>query len=115
MNAVGGGIGPYLFIAVAGFLATDIWRVLGTLFSVRVDEDSQILRWVRAVSTALIAGLVARLILFPVGDLATAGLAPRLLAVAVGLAAFYALRRSLFLGILAGEATLLAGMWAMPM
>lgn len=114
MSAVGAGIGPYLFIAIAGFLATDIWRVLGVLFSVRLDESSEVLRWVRAVSTALIAGLISRLILFPVGDLAIAGLGLRLIAVAAGLGAFFLMRRSLFLGIVAGEATLLAGMWLMP-
>lgn len=114
MNAVGAGIGPYLFIAVAGFLATDIWRVLGVAFSVRLDETSEILRWVRAVSTALIAGLISRLILFPVGDLATAGLGLRLIAVAAGLGAYFLLRRSLFLGIVAGETALLAGLWLVP-
>ncbi len=46
MIAVGVGIGPYLFIAIAGFLATDIWRLLGVLFSVRLDESSESLRWV---------------------------------------------------------------------
>jgi|FEC22Drversion2_1045045.scaffolds.fasta_scaffold00008_69 hypothetical protein len=111
MIAVGVGIGPYLFIAIAGFLATDIWRLLGVLFSVRLDESSESLRWVRAVSTALIAGLVSLLILFPVGDLVMASLTLRLLAVAAGLGAYFLLRRSLFLGIVAGEATLLAGLW----
>lgn len=114
MTAVGAGIGPYLFIAIAGFLATDIWRVLGVLFSVRLNEDSEILRWVRAVSTALIAGLISRLILFPVGDLASVGPGLRLMAVAAGLGAYFVFRRSLFLAIVAGEAALLAGLWLMP-
>ena len=67
MTGIGGGVWPYLFIAIAGFLATDLWRFLGVFLSARIGEESEILRWVRAVATALVAGLVTRLIVFPVG------------------------------------------------
>lgn len=106
--------GPYVFIAVAGFAATDFWRFLGVAMSARIDEDSTILRWVRAVATALIAGLVARLIVFPVGDLVHVGLAGRIAAVAFGLACFFLARRSMLAGIAAGEAALLAAIWLLP-
>lgn len=114
MSTVGSGWWPYLFIVLAGFAATDFWRFLGVFLSARIDEASEILRWVRAIATALVAGLVARLVVFPVGDLATAGQLARLGAVAVGIAVFFAFRRSMLAGILAGEAALLAAMWLAP-
>jgi branched-subunit amino acid transport protein len=112
MTGLGGGWWPYVFIAVAGFAATDFWRFLGVGMAARIDETSALLRWVKAVATALVAGLVARLIIFPVGDLASSSLAERLGAVAVGLIVFYAARRNMLAGILAGELALLAAMWA---
>lgn len=97
---------PYLFIAVAGYAATNLWRWLGVLAARRVDETSEALRWVRAVSTALVAGLVARIVLFPVGAMALAPLPGRLGAVAVGFGVFMLLGRNVFIGILAGLAVL---------
>jgi len=114
MTAFGSGWWPYLFILVAGFAATDFWRFLGVFLSARIDEASEILRWVRAVSTALVAGLVARLIVFPVGDLAAASDVARLGAVAIGLAVYFTVRRSMLAGILAGEVALLAIVWLAP-
>ena len=68
----------YLFLFVAGFMVTAPWRVLGVLLSQRIDVDSELLQWVRTVSTALIAGLVARMVVFPAGALADVSLALRL-------------------------------------
>jgi len=114
MSGLGGGWWPYVFIAVAGFAATDFWRFLGVGMAARIDEESSILRWVKAVATALVSGLVARLILFPVGDLAAASLSVRIGAVAVGIVVFYVTRRNMLAGILAGEVALLVAMWGLP-
>ncbi len=59
----------FVFIAIAGWLATDIWRWLGVLAGNRLDESSEALNWVRAVATALVAAVVAKLIIFPTGTL----------------------------------------------
>ena len=114
MTGYGAGFWPYLFIIVAGFAATDVWRYLGVFLSARINEDSEILRWVRAVATALVAGLVARLIVFPVGDLASAALSVRLAAAAIGIAAFFVLRRNMLGGILAGETALIVTLYLVP-
>ncbi len=111
VSDLGGGWWPYVFIAIAGFAATDFWRFLGVGLAARVDENSLILRWVKAVATALIAGLVARLIVFPVGDLAAVSLLSRLGAVAIGLIVFGLFRRNMLAGILAGELALLGLVW----
>jgi len=101
---------PYLFLLIAGFCATAPWRVLGVMLSKSIDVESEVLRWVRAVSTALIAGLVARLVFFPAGALADVPLLVRAGAFAVALIVYFAAKRNLSAGILAGEAALLAGL-----
>ena len=101
------GLVGLIFLFIAGFCATAPWRVLGVMLSQSIDADSEILRWVRAVSTALIAGLVARLVFVPAGVLADVPLWVRLAAFAAGLAVYFASRRNLAAGIVAGEAALL--------
>lgn len=104
---LGAALWPLLVILIAGYAATDLWRVLGVVAAARVDESSEALRWVRAVSTALVAGLVARLIVFPIGAMAAAPLSVRLGGVAVGVAVYFAFGRHVLAGILAGETVLI--------
>lgn len=104
----------YLLLAVVlAFVANDLWRMLGVLLSARIDEDSGLFAWVRMVATALVAGLVAKLILAPAGGLALAPLWLRLAAVGCGVAAYWLSRRSLALGVAAGEAALIGGVFAL--
>ncbi|WP_137133911.1 AzlD domain-containing protein [Rhizobium sp. FKY42] len=78
----------FLVIAVAGWLATDIWRWLGVVVGNRLDEDSEGLQWVRAVATALVMAVTAKLVVFPTGTIADAPLWLRAGAVAIGFVAF---------------------------
>jgi hypothetical protein len=103
---------PYLFVLVAGVLATEVWRWAGVFIGGRVAENSAFIGWVRAVATALIAGVVAQLILAPSGSLAATPLGLRITASVVGLGAYLAARRNLFVGIAVAEAMLLGG-WAL--
>lgn len=102
----GEGWWPYVFIALACYVATDLWRWLGVITATRIDETSEVLRWVRAVSTALVAGLVARIVLFPVGAMALTPLGGRAGALAVGVAVYLLFKRNVLIGIMAGEAVL---------
>jgi hypothetical protein len=104
-----GDFGPYLFILLAGFLATDIWRWLGVLAGNRLHDDSEALNWVKAVATALIAGVIGKLILFPTGALATVPVALRLAAAALGWGAFMVARKSVLAGVVAAELVLIGG------
>ena len=106
-----GEFGPYLYILIAGVFATYIWRFLGVVFAGDLDENSEPIRWVKAVATALIAGVIARLILFPVGDLATTPVALRLAAVIAGSLAFLAARQNVLVGIMVAEVALIGGWW----
>ncbi|MET0443808.1 MAG: AzlD domain-containing protein, partial [Pseudorhodoplanes sp.] len=74
-----------------------------------VDESSEILVWVRAVATAVLAAVIAKLIFFAPGALASVPLSVRVVALVAGFIGFLALRRSVFAGVAVGEAVLIAG------
>lgn len=100
---------PYLVLILAGYLPNEVWRVFGLVLARGLNEDSEIVVWSRAVATAILAGVVAKLILFSSGALASIPLGVRVTAAVAGFGAFLAIRRSVFAGVLVGEATLLLG------
>lgn len=103
---------PFLFILVAGWLATDAWRFLGVYLGGRVSAESSLLVLVRAVATALVAAVIGNLIVFPSGELANTTLALRAGAAAIGFAAYMAVGKRMVVGIVTGEAVFVAGMLA---
>ena len=98
-------------LLLAGFLPNESWRMLGLWLGSGVDEESDLLVWVRAVATAILAGVIAQILLLPPGALASIPGFLRIGAVAVGLLAFAASRRSIFAGVACGEIVMLAGKW----
>jgi hypothetical protein len=102
-------LGPYLALVLVGFLPNEIWRIFGIVVARRIDEDSELMIWIRAVATAILAGIIAQLILTPPGALAIVPLAVRLSAVTIGFLAFLMARRSVFVGVLVGEGALVLG------
>ncbi len=109
LPGVWGTWGGYLPFFVAGFLASEPWRWAGALVGRDLDPQSEIFIWVRAVSSAIVAGLVARIVVFPTGALAVMSAPTRYGAAAVGVAVFFAFRKSLGVGVTAGTLALLAG------
>jgi len=101
--------GPYLALILAGFLPTEVWRMLGLLVSRGLDEGSEILIWIRAVATAILAAVAAQLILSSSGALAGIPMPLRIAAAVFGFGGYFLIRRSVFAGALAGEAALIAG------
>ena len=80
MACIGGGsaherfIGDWhalLVLVVAGFLPNEIWRMLGLWLGGGIDEGSELLVWVRAVATAILAGVIAQILVQPPGALAS--------------------------------------------
>jgi hypothetical protein len=108
------GMEPYLALILVGFLPSEVWRWLGILMGRGLDENSEIVLWVRGVATALIGAVVARIVLIPPGALAAVPLSVRLFAIGIGFVAFLAIRRSSLAGVLVGEAALIAGALAFP-
>ena len=100
-----------LVLVVAGFLPNEVWRMLGLWFGGGVDEGSELLVWVRAVATAILAGVIAQILVLPPGALASVPDWLRYGAVAAGFAVFMLTRRSIFAGVVGGELVMLAGKW----
>ena len=100
-----------LVLLIAGILPNEIWRMLGLWFGSGVDEGSELLVWVRAVATAILAGVIAQILVFPPGALASVPGPLRYGAVAAGLVVFIATRKSIFAGVVCGELVMLSGKW----
>jgi len=100
-----------LVLLIAGFLPNEIWRMLGLWLGGGVDEGSELLVWVRAVATAILAGVIAQILVSPPGALASVPDWLRYGAVAAGFLVFMMTRRSIFAGVVSGEIVMVAGKW----
>ena len=101
---------PYVFILAAAVVPTEIWRSIGVLAAGRLDEAAPTFALVRAVATALVAAVIAKMIVLPDGALAEVPIAARVGAAAIGFAAMEWSGRRLWVGILVGELSLLAAL-----
>ena len=111
MSSVLGEGHALLVLLIAGFLPNEIWRMLGLWLGGGVNEGSELLVWVRAVATAILAGVIAQILVSPPGALASVPDWLRYGAVAAGFAAFIVTRRSTLAGVICGELVMLAGKW----
>lgn len=109
-SSVEGDWWPFLYILIVGWFATDFWRFAGVLLGRRLSETSQAFVLVRAVATALVAAVIARLILFPSGSLADTAPALRIGAAIIGFVAFLAAGQRIAIGVGASILVLVAGM-----
>jgi hypothetical protein len=109
MNAVLIELWPYFLLVLLGYLPNEVWRVLGLVLVRGLNEESEIVMWSRAVATAILAAVVAKLVVFSSGPLADIPLTVRVGAATCGFFAFLAVNRSVFAGVVVGEAVLLLG------
>jgi branched-subunit amino acid transport protein len=100
-----------LVLVIAGFLPNEVWRMLGLWLGGGVDEGSELLVWVRAVATAILAGVIAQILVQPPGALAGVPGWLRYAAVTAGFGVFVVTRRSTLAGVVCGELVMLAGQW----
>ena len=98
-------------LLLAGVMPNQIWRMLGLRLGGGLDEGSDLLMWVKAVATAILAGVIAQILVLPPGALASVPGWLRYAAVAAGFAVFIVTRRSIFAGVVCGELVMLAGKW----
>lgn len=101
---------PFVFIFLAGFLPTEIWRWMGVMAGSALAQDSEILIWVKAVATGLIASVIGTLIVFPTGALAETSLLLRVVATLAGYGAFFLAGKRVLIGILVAEAIVTGAM-----
>jgi hypothetical protein len=104
-----GELDAYVLLLLVGFLPNEVWRMLGLVVAGGIDEETELFMWARAVATAVLAGVVAKILLFPPGALAGVPLVIRLCAIACGFVAFLLVRRSVLAGVAAGEVVLTLG------
>ncbi len=98
-------------VILTGAAVTYFWRALGVALSGRVSTDSRVFEWIACVAYALLAALVARMIVFPIGPLAETYLGDRLGAAIGALAIFFLTRNNLLAGVSVGTAALVALTW----
>lgn len=104
-------LAPYALMLVVAAIPTGLWRAGAVVLSRSISSQSLVFEWVRFVATALLAGVVAKLLANPSGALALAPEWGRFGAVALAFAAFMTFRRSVFAGVLTGEAFLIASVF----
>jgi hypothetical protein len=85
MNTAVQGWGVWLALSAA-CLGTYACRALGVKLSGHIHQESEIFRWVAAVTYAMVAALTVRMLLMPLGLLATVPMVLRMLICVVSLA-----------------------------
>lgn len=98
--------GYLLALVLACAVGTYSWRGVGVWIADRIDVTSEWFRWLTCIAYAMIAGLIARVVLLPVGELADTRLWHRLAGIAIALVAFRMFRRNQLGGVLLGAASL---------
>src|SRR5258707_1815928 len=100
-----------LVLVIAGFLPNEVWRMLGLWLGAGIDEGSELLVWVRAVATAILAGVIAQILVQPPGALASVPDWLGYAAVAAGVASFVVMRRPTLVGLVWGCTILVGAEW----
>ena len=83
-----------LVILVTSF-ATYLSRFLGVVSSEKIKEASKIFKWFNCIAYSVLAALIARMIIFPAGELAESAIFIRIFVVAVSVVMFLFTKRNL--------------------
>lgn len=103
LEAASGALWPYLVVVLIGFLPTEMWRMLAVWMARDLQEDSDILLWVRLVASALLAAVVAKMVLAPTGAMLLIPLAARIGGVLTALSTLMLFKKSVVAAVIAGE------------
>jgi branched-subunit amino acid transport protein len=95
-----------LLLMVVGALVTYFWRALGVALSGKLDVNSDWFEWTACVAYALLAGLIARMILIPIGPLADTAITDRVAGAVLAFALFFLFRRNMVVGVATGALVL---------
>ena len=87
-------------ILVLVTLATYLWRAGGVAIAQRIKPDGDLSQWFSCVAYGMLAGLISRILLLPVGVLAEAPLMDRLVALAAGFMMFFLFKRAMMPGMI---------------
>ena len=81
-------------ILVTSF-ATYLSRFLGVVSSEKIKETSKIFKWFNCIAYSVLAALIARMVIFPAGELAESDILIRLFVVAVSVVMFLLIKKNL--------------------
>ena len=81
-------------ILVTSF-ATYLSRFLGVVSSEKIKETSKIFKWFNCIAYSVLAALIARMVVFPAGELAESGILIRLFVVVASVVMFLFTKRNL--------------------
>ena len=81
-------------ILVTSF-ATYLSRFLGVISSEKIKETSKIFKWFNCIAYSMLAALIARMVVFPAGELAESGILIRLFVVVASVVMFLFTKRNL--------------------
>ena len=81
-------------ILVTSF-ATYLSRFLGVVSSEKIKETSKIFKWFNCIAYSVLAALIARMVIFPAGELAESGIVIRLFVVAISVTMFLFTKKNL--------------------
>ena len=90
------------------FLGTFAWRMLGALVPAHINPEGAAFQWLSCVAYAMLAGLIARILLLPIGILAQTPTSDRAIAMLAGFVLFFVLRRHVFAATTCAFAVMLA-------
>jgi branched-subunit amino acid transport protein len=76
-------------------LATYLSRFLGVISAENIKETSKIFRWFNCLAYSTLAALIARITIFPAGDLAETHFFIRLIVVVLSLIIFFLTKKNL--------------------
>ena len=92
-----------LWLLLSGAIAgTYLWRGLGVILASRINPSGPIFQWITCVSYAMLSGLIARMVLLPVGPLVESPLLICVIGIAVGLGVFFLFGRRVLRSVFAG-------------
>ena len=81
-------------ILVTSF-ATYLSRFLGVVSSEKIKETSKIFKWFNCIAYSVLAALIARMVVFPAGELVESGIFIRLFVVVASVVMFLFTKRNL--------------------
>ena len=83
-----------LVILITSF-ATYLSRFLGVVSSEKIKETSKVFKWFNCIAYSVLAALIARMVVFPAGELVESGIFIRLFVVVASVAMFLFTKRNL--------------------
>ena len=84
-----------ILVILVTSLATFLSRFLGVITSENIKENSKIFRWFNCLAFSTLAALIARIVIFPSGNLSDVDLLVRIFVVFLSILLFFLTRKNL--------------------